>query len=412
MIKIENVEVSGITRAIYSARNAKDSWDKSDSDFGTDTLGENDYKLAMKLAKAGTDHRKFMRMISVTVDITAPLYWISELDTYKVGTVRNSCSFMHKGISKPFEITDFSIHDDRCYEVFKPLEKKEYKLTYPYETDEYKTYTTHNDRKYKVYRNGRVVSYPFTYDDTMGRHREFKEKECKPSLTSNGYYELSMGGRNGEKWMLHRLVASVWLDNPNNYETVNHIDGDKGNNSVENLEWCELSENIKKGFETGLYDNVKSIQTTYGKWKRSHTNVDPSVKTNIICDHKYRDIGRKEIAEKYSLTLKQVDNILYQKRTENEDLFCLCYTWEKIIETLNELREEYLETKDETIFQQIRCLLPSGYNQKFTIQLNYEVLANIYKSRKTHKLDEWKIFCKWCIDSLPYSELIKESDEK
>jgi hypothetical protein len=405
MILIENVEVTGITRAVYSARNAMNSWDKSDSNFETDTLGINDYELAKRLCKAGTDHRKFMRMINVTMDITAPLYWISELDVYKVGTVRNSCSFMHKGVSKPFEITDFSIHDDRCYEVFEPLKRKKYELIYPYETDEYKTYTTHNGRKYKIYRNGRVVSCPFICDDTMGRHREFKEKECKPSMTPDSYYELNIGGRNGERWMLHRLVASVWLDNPNNCETVNHIDGDKGNNSVENLEWCDLSENIRKGFETGLYDNVKSIQSTYTKWKNSHTNIEPNVKANIICDYKYRNMVRKEIAEKYSLTIQQVDNILYQKRTENQELFYLCYIWEKIIKTLNELREEYLESKDESIFQQIRCLLPSGYNQKFTLQLNYEVLTNIYHSRQNHKLDEWRDFCIW-IETLPYSELI------
>lgn len=405
MIKIENVEVSGITRAVYSARNAMNSWDKSDSHFETDTLGINDYDLAKRLCKAGTDHRKFMRMINVTMDITAPIYFNAELDTYKVGTVRNSCSFMHRGLSKPFEITDFSIHDDRCYEVFKPLEKKEHKLTYPYETDEYKTYTTHNGRKYKVYRNGRVVSYPFTYDDTMGRHREFKEKECKPSTRSDGYYELSMGGRNGEKWVLHRLVASVWLDNPNDYYTVNHINGNKGDNSVENLEWCELSENIRKGFETGLFANGKSLHTSYIKWKRAHTVVEPSIKSNILYDFKYKGLNRQQIKDKYSLTLKQTDHILYQKTNDNQDLFVLCFIWEKIIKNLNELREEYLETKDESIFQQIRCLLPSGYNQKFTLQLNYEVLTNIYHSRQNHKLDEWRDFCIW-IETLPYNELI------
>lgn len=202
MIKFDNVEVTGFEAAIRGMRNPLNSWDKSDSDFKTNTLGENDYKLAMKLAKAGTDHRKFMRMVNVTVDITAPLYWISELDTYKVGTVRNSCSFMHKGISKPFQITDFSTHT--------------------------------------------------------------KEPELP-----------------------------------------------------------------------------------------------------------------------------------------------MVYIYGELINTLNELREEYLKTKDEDIFQQIRCLLPCGYNLRFTIQLNYEVLANIYKSRRNHRLDEWRTFCKW-IETLPYSNLITE----
>lgn len=108
MIKIENVDVHGVARAIYSARNAMNSWDKSDSRFETDTMGENDLKLAKQLVKAGTDHSKFMRMITVTCDITAPMYWFYEFDTYKVGTVRNSCSKMHTIHKKEFTLADFS----------------------------------------------------------------------------------------------------------------------------------------------------------------------------------------------------------------------------------------------------------------------------------------------------------------
>ena len=81
MIKIEKVDVHGVARAIYSARNAMNSWDKSDSRFETDTMGENDLKLAKQLVKAGTDHSKFMRMITVTFDITAPMYWWKEAST-------------------------------------------------------------------------------------------------------------------------------------------------------------------------------------------------------------------------------------------------------------------------------------------------------------------------------------------
>ena len=108
MIKIENTHVDNIVRAVYSARNAMNSWDKSDSKWETDTLGENDLALAKKLSKAGTDHRKFMRMINVTCDIVAPLYWWKEYDTYKVGTVANSCSTMHKIHAKEFTLDDFS----------------------------------------------------------------------------------------------------------------------------------------------------------------------------------------------------------------------------------------------------------------------------------------------------------------
>lgn len=108
MIKIEKIHVDNIARAVYSARNAMNSWDKSDSDLETDTLGENDLALAKKLSKSGTDHRKFLRMINVTADITAPLYWLKEFDTYKIGTTANSCSTMHKIADKEFTLEDFS----------------------------------------------------------------------------------------------------------------------------------------------------------------------------------------------------------------------------------------------------------------------------------------------------------------
>lgn len=197
MIKLENTDVHGIARAIYSARNAMNSWDKSDSDFVTDTLGENDLRLARNLVKAGSDHSKFMRMINVTVDITAPMYWWKEADTYKVGTVRNSCSTMHKVHAKEFELDDFS-HDH-------------------------------------LPENNTVLDY-------------------------------------------------------------------------------------------------------------------------IIC-------------------------------------------------ALNVYRKNYLETKDKSWWWQIIQLLPSSYNQRATLQLNYAVLRNIYHARNKHKLDCWRTFCHW-IESLPYSELI------
>ena len=197
MIKIENVDVHGVARAIYSARNAMNSWDKSDSNFETDTMGENDLKLAKQLVKAGTDHAKFMRMITVTMDIIAPMYWWKEASTYKVGTVRNSCSTMHTIHKKEFTLDDFS------------------------------------------------------------------------------------------------------------YE------------------------------------------------------------------HLYLEL-----------------NIL-----------------EVVIIGLNAARERYLKGEDKADWWEMIQLLPSSYNQKSTVQLNYAVLRNIYHSRKAHKLDEWRDFCKW-IEELPCSELI------
>ena len=259
MIKIENVGVHGFEAAIRGMRNPLNSWDKSDSkeetlysvyghhndkelvdsfdniqdfvdyisdfQYGCDAkqkfnvyseknfcIGKNDLQLAKQLVAAGTDHSKFMRMITVTFDITAPMYWWKEASTYKVGTVRNSCSTMHTIHKKEFALDDFS-----C----------EHLITTETQTE-----------------NERIVELPY----------------------------------------------------------------------------------------------IHALQVT--------------------------------------------------------------------LSFLNAAREKYLETKDKKYWWQIIQLLPSSYNQRSTVQLNYAVLRNIYHARKGHKLDEWKIFCKWIEEELPYSELI------
>lgn len=226
MIKIEHTEVLGWEHAIRGMRNPMNSWEKSDSGSCIDVVGDiyigpKDLDLMLKLSAAGTDHAKFRRMIAVYVDLTAPLYWWKEFDTYKVGTVANSCSTMHKIAEKEFTMDDFS-HE-------------------------------------------------------------------------------------------HLLPHQVCVD----YNRDCFVD---------------------------TYDNSISYFPL-------------------------------ELLEEY------------------------------IIDMLNRARKLYLETNDKKYWWQIIQLLPSSYNQKRTVILNYEVLANIYKSRKDHKLDEWREFCKW-IEELPYSEII------
>lgn len=246
MIAIENVSITNMEAAIRGMRNPMNSWDKSDSFYcskdnipvcekkdcpyfntnfpcGTDrgsddyVIGPSDLKLARKLTVAGTDHRKFMRMITVSMDITAPLYWWKEADTYKVGTVRDSCSTMHKIQAKKFTLSDFSC-EHLCPSSMKTLKK-----------------------------------------------------------------------------------------------TINKLN-----------EWRLLY--IKGGsFEEENEDGAKETIT-----------VEPG---------------------------------------------------------------------DKNVWWQMIQLLPSSYNQRATFMLNYEVLANMYKSRKNHKLDEWRSFCDF-IKALPYSELV------
>ena len=247
MIKLENTETMGWEHAIRGMRNPMNSWAKSDTSYCTVdskgdcrnpkeyllcedcqirdvTIGPNDLDLMKRLAKGGPVHAKYRRMITVYVDITAPLYWWKEFDTYKVGTVANSCSTMHKIHAKEFEPKDFS-HEHLIYPSYQHLEK--------------------------------------TID-----------------------------------------ILNVYR-------------------------WCYVK-----------YADLKN-----GVFPVSHEVGD-------------------------------------------------------IIENMS---------KNEIWWQMIQ-LLPSSYNQRRTVMLNYEVLANIYKSRRNHKLDEWHTFCDW-IEELPYSELITGKEE-
>lgn len=236
MIKFENTDIVGWEAAIRGMHNPMNSWEKSDSKWysiGIPTsnpaaindkylsqkycIGDNDLNLMTCLRNAGTDHRKFMRMITMYLDITAPLYWWKEFDTYKVGTVANSCSTMHKIADKEFTFDDFSV------------------------------------------------------EQLLGR----EDDPFTVPVSSDG------------------------------------------------------------------------------------TKLSP---LGLMLD---------------------------------------------IISMLNGCRAKYLETKDKKYWWQMIQLLPSSYNQKQTVMLNYEVMVNIYKSCRNHKLDEWHTFCDW-IEGLPYSELIIE----
>ncbi len=208
MIKIERTSVMNFDNAMRGARNPLNSWNRYDSYFdenGNFVFGENDLSLAKRLCKAGTDHRKFVRMIQVCVDVTAPMYWWKEYDTYKVSTVANSTSTMHKITSKPFELNDFSV--------------------------------------------------------------------------------------------------------------------DKMND-----------------------EGIAAM--------------------------------------------------------------------EKVIETLEDLRLRYLETKDKELWYTIIQLLPSSYNQMRTCTLNYETLCNIYYARRNHKLDEWHKYCDWVLDLPYFKELFVQEDDE
>ena len=423
MIKIENVVLASpeqIGFIIQGMRNPLNSWNKSDTicgklymknDFNPIMeqlyIGENDHSLMQRLSNAGTEHRKYMRMMPVYARITAPLYWWAEMDTYKIGTVRNSCSFMHKGVSKEFSINDFNLKDERIYSILNPLTKKHYKLEYPYETDEFKIFTDHNGRTYKVYKNGYVVREAFDYIDNYGtgRKRHFDEAPATLYQNSSGYFIVKLSGKNGGHITLSRMVAEVWCKKSEGSNQVDYINGNKGDNSAENLEWVTAKENMRRGVENGLYDELGKLHHKYRIWKNNVTVLPPEKRMSFAIDVS-KKLTCTQLADIYGITPKQANALRYAiNNSENEDLYQECFVWEQLIEQLNYLRALYLETKDEKIFQEIRCILPQGYLQTSNVMMNYEALANIYRQRKSHKLDEWNDMCKW-IETLPYSELI------
>ena len=394
MLKIENTEVMGWEHAIRGMRNPKNSWEKSDSVFTQheledwphntvktfDDLGPNDHSLMMTLRNAGTDHRKFMRMITVYLDITAPMYWWSEFDTYKVGTVANSCSKMHKMLSKPFEMNDFSFDKLPGYK----FEPGQYIPDFDYEKEEWK----------EIGCTGYEVS-------NLGRIRR-GNRILAGSYHSDGYTFMTIEGR---QIPLHKFVATAFIPNPEGKPEINHKDGNKKNNCVDNLEWVTRSENQKHAVDNNL--QPKGLSTYNGKFSEEE-------RQDIKKLWNSGEYSKRELAKKYGVSHTCINDIISDKYRYATKVNIFETVARPIVDTLNELRDDYIREQDDIkkkqIWYSILQLLPVSYNQKRTVMLNYEVLANIYKSRKDHKLDEWHTFCDW-IKTLPYSELITGKEE-
>lgn len=377
MLKIENVSTFGWKAAIRGMRNPKNSWAQIDSAVVNGNgfvVGNNDYDLMYRLASAGTDHGKFMRMIVVTLDIVAPLYWWSEYDTYKVGTVANSCSKMHKLLYKPFEMSDFSF--DKL-----PGFKNEIKQFRP-DVDEEAEIWRRIDADYDVSNQGRV------------RHGS---RILSGSVHSDNYILATL---HGKQIPVHRLVAEAFIPNCEKKPEVNHIDGNKMNNAVDNLEWVTRAENQKHAVDNGL--QPKPAKTYQGKF-----TAEQREEIKRLWDS--RMFSRRQLAIKYGVSHTCVNDIINDKYKYAESVNVFEEVARPLVDMLNELRDSYFACENEAskkqIWYSILQLLPESYNQRRTVLLNYAVLQNIYHARRNHKLDEWHTFCDW-IESLPYSDLI------
>ena len=208
----------------------------------------------------------------------------------------------------------------------------------------------------------------------------------------------------GDQIPIHRFVANAFIPNPDRLPEVNHKDGNKMNNSASNLEWVTSSENSKHAHAMGL--QPRGLSTYKGKFTDEQRE---EIKT-LWNSGKH---SRREIARMYGVSHTCINDILNDKYRYATKVNVFETVARPIVDTLNELRDTWIRETDETkkkqIWYAILQLLPVSYNQRRTVMLNYEVLANIYKSRKDHKLDEWRKFCKW-IEELPFSELITGED--
>lgn len=395
MIKIENTDVYGSEAAIRGMRNPMNSWDKSDSgltimneedvEFGYEpnyeyVIGENDLKLMKTLSKAGNDHAKYLRMINVTCDITAPRFWWTEFDTYRVGVEKNSCSTMHTIHKKPFDREDFSVEyicklpQNRVPIIVKSEEW--------HETDYEGVYVSNA---------GRVKQSARDITRSDGKVIHIPEREI--AVTEDEYLRAKLHTSDGtHSCKLHRLMAKAFIPNPQGYSVVNHKDGNKLNCNLDNLEWCASSHNRQHACDNGMVNWSKESREACGKRSRKLTD-EQAVR---IKELRSKDWGLTDIADYMGCSVSTISRILSGKQyVESRD------TLDLVIDNLNTLRELYLETNDKDYWRQIIELLPQSYNQKRTVQLNYQVLKSMYFARRNHKLDEWHTFCDWML-TLPY----------
>ena len=410
-IKIENVDIHGWEAAVRGARNPMNSWQNSDSKFidsesegdywyhtllysmgfdeddydtingssseckGYDIIGPNDHKLLMDLCKGGSEESKWRRFVHVSMDITAPEYWWAEFDTYRIGVARNSCSKMHKMLSKPFEMNDFSFDQLPGYKNKVPQFRPEY---------------NEKDEEWREYKN---TGYWFS---NYGRIKHDK-RELVGSLHQDGYIFVTIKGR---QLPVHRCISELFIDNPDNKPVVNHKDGNKMNNSIENLEWVTVQENALHAHSNNL--QPRGLTTYKGKFTDEQRE-----EIKYLFNEKH--YSKRHIALNYGVSHTCINDILNEKYRYADKVNVFETVARPIVDTLNELRDFYFRTEDEQvkkkIWYSILQLLPISYNQKASIDLNYEVLAKQYRERKNHKLDCWREYCEW-IKTLPYSELI------
>lgn len=292
---------------------------------------------------------------------------------------------MHKAMAQPFTEDMFSIEKLRGY--------KKSILQLPNEIDEDTEQWVEwsQNPMYQVSNQGRIKRKEYV----TSHNRVWSERILTNTETSDHYLKVGVRVDGQQKDMrVHQIVAQAWIPNPNGYTEVNHINGNKLDNRVENLEWCDR----KKNQQHAVKEHLQPINVTTYKGKLSKCQRDDIIK-------KYNDggVSCRELAKQYGVSHTTICSILNNKYNYGEGYFNEYQTFQNLLIELNELRDEWLITKDKDTWYQIVQLIPQSYNYRRTWTANYQTLRNIYFARRNHKLDEWKEFCK-IIETLPYGK--------
>ena len=372
-----------------------------------------DLTLMTTLVKRGDEHAKVVRGIMVWANITATRKWWSECDTYRCGRERlASGSTMHELGQRPLSVDDFEVSDfvRECLTPTPAPSSNNTTLHFDVpEKLECRVLTMYG-RDYEVWNNGDIYAMEFVSEDKMPngkiRRRTFPKTKLKLGFTrsATGYFQVGIGGKKGKIEMIHRIMAMAFVPNPDNKPFVNHIDGDKGNCSPTNLEWCTSAENNAHARETGLINN-NSIRARYLQYKSSRKFTEEDVMNWKIM--KAGGMTYEEIAEHTGVGKSTIENyILYDgcfKTSDNTYEFRQAYKLEEDINYINTLMQLYNETKDAEILNDIKDALPEGYLQTRVDTYSYQTLRRIVAQRHDHRLPEWHQFIDW-VKTLPLAK--------
>lgn len=375
---------------------------------------EKDLKLMKTLIKRGDEHAKVIRGIIAYAEIEAPRFWWQEADTYRVGADKlSSESTMHTLGNRPLTVDNFAVNDV-VRQCLKEKESSNFQTELHFDVpDELRSVIIERyGRKYEVWNNGEIYALEFISKDQMPdgttRERVFPKTKLKlgHTRTKSGYFQVGIGGRKGKVEMVHRIMAEAFVPNPDKKPFVNHKDGNKGNCSPSNLEWCTSKENNDHARTMGL--NKSTIRAKYLAYKNALKYSDEEISTWVLM--KEAGLTYDEIATSIGVPKSVIENyVLYDgeyNASPYRSDFRSAFKLEETIAAINELASLYNESKEASLLYDIKALMPESFIQKRIECFSYQCLRNIVKQRKGHRLPEWATFIEW-VRSLPFAnELI------